>query len=553
MKNPSAPILIMTTEIYRNMVLSDDPAIRGVSYVIFDEIHYINDIERGYVWEESIIFSPPHIRMLCLSATIPNADEFARWIATIKGHEVVVVEHTTRPVPLHVNFFDAELGITTLKRIKDSADVPDYHHAMGKYRYRPQRSRGPSHTELISQIRDKTPCLFFTFSRMGCQKNARELMGKRWFQPNAKIMATIREKLRDAPPRINELESTKLLRQTLPYGIGFHHAGLLPILKELVEELFSQGLLRVLYTTETFAVGINMPAKTVCIESLRKFDGANFRIMNAKEYFQMAGRAGRRGIDHEGFVFVMIDRKDLDYNKVKKVTTSDTEPLQSQFRLSINTVLNLLQHHNPKEIDEVLGKNFDAFQRHGKEAATTKTKNHHMFEHYTKKLTKLGYVTEGRLTEKGKFAAKIYSDEILTGELFATDFHSQLSTYQLMLLVAAICYEARERTQFHRTFPTEAQHRLEKTLRSHPYAGKDKRFEALREITAIMHPCYEGMNIFDIVKNTSLLEGDIIRFFRQVLDKTRQIRMATDNNTLISKLHDCEQRIRKCLQDVEVV
>ena len=176
-----------------------------------------------------------------------------------------------------------------------------------------------------------------------------------------------------------------------------------------------------------------------------------------------------------------------------------------------------------------------------------------MFEQSTKKLEKLGYITEGRLTEKGKFASKIYSDEILTGELFATNFHQQLNSYQIMLLVSAICYEARERTQFHKTYPSEAEHNLEKALRSHPYAGKDKRFAALRELTAMLHPCYEGMNIFDIVKNTSLLEGDIIRFFRQVLDRTRQIRLATDNNTLISKLHDCEQKVKKCLQDVDMV
>ncbi len=552
-RNSSAPILIMTTEIYRNMVLADDPAMREVSYVVFDEIHYINDVERGYVWEESIIFSPPHIRMLCLSATIPNADEFAKWIAKIKGHEVVVVQHTERPVPLHVSFYDAELGITTLAKIREIAEIPDYRHSMGRNRSRQRYSRPPSHTDLIRQIRDKLPCIFFTFSRMGCQQNAKELAGKKWFAPDARISTIIRKKLENAPSGINQLESTKLLRQILPFGIGFHHAGLLPIMKEIVEELFGQGLIKVLYTTETFAVGINMPAKTVCIESLRKFDGVTFRLMNSKEYFQMAGRAGRRGLDKEGFVFIMIERREFDHAKTKKVVTSDTEPIKSQFRLSINTVLNLVKQHNTKEIDEILGKNFDAFQKHGKDLAHTRTENHYAFEKYCQKLTKLGYLSDGRLTEKGEFAAQIYSEEILTGELFVTDFYKQLNTYQTLLLVAAICYESRERTQFHKKFPSEDARRLQHLLRTHHYTQKDKRFEDITDITALIQPCYEGANLFDLAKNTSLQEGDVIRFLRQILDRIRQVKTATKDHHLTSTLHDCQKRVISCLKDVDVV
>src|SRR3990167_8791426 len=364
-KNPNALILIMTTEIYRNMLLTNDPFIANVSYVIFDEIHYINDIERGYVWEESIIFSKPKVRVLCLSATIPNAGEFARWIEAIKEHEVVVVTHSERPVPLHVNFYDAELGITTLKNLKDHSEIPDYNRVMGK-RIR-QKHKSPSHIALIKEMKDKVPCLFFSFSRAGCQKNALELARTNLFQLNPEISTFIRAKLANSNPEINKLDSTKALRQTLPYGIGFHHAGILPILKETVEELFEKGLIKVLYTTETFAVGINMPAKSVCFESLRKFDGVSFRAMNSKEYFQIAGRAGRRGIDTEGFVYIMVERKFFDHDKIKKTIHSDTDPIRSQFRLSVNTVLNLIKLHNEKEIGEILSKSFHSFQKYGKD------------------------------------------------------------------------------------------------------------------------------------------------------------------------------------------
>ncbi len=553
-KNPSAPILIMTTEIYRNMVIANDPAIRDVSYVVFDEIHYMSDIERGYVWEESIIFSPEHIRMLCLSATIPNAHEFAKWIRTIKCHDVEVIMHDERPVPLHISFYDAELGVTTLEKIKELAGIPDYHHAMGRRsRYRQQRMLQPSHTELVKQLEDKTPCLFFTFSRAGTQQNARELASKNWFRADPRITAFVRKKLEGAPTRINELESTKILRNILPYGIGFHHAGLLPIMKEVVEELFGQGLLKILYTTETFAVGINMPAKTACIESLRKFDGITFRSLSSKEYFQMAGRAGRRGIDKEGYVFITIDRKEFDYAKVKQMVTADTEPIKSQFKLSINTVLNLVKLHDKQEIDEILGKNFDAFQKYGKEAGQKKNVNHHIFQKYCRQLEKLGYMKDGQLTERGEFASKIYADELVIGELFSTDFHKQLNSYQLMLLTAAICYEGRERTKFSKTYPSKPASQLERLIRAHLYTGKDRRFEKIGDITAITQPCFDGKTIFDVVENTSLLEGDIIRLLRQMLDRIRQISNATPDNTLKSKLHDCQQRIISCLKDVDVI
>ena len=252
--NPSAQILIMTTEIYRNMALTNDPMVDQISYVVFDEIHYINDIERGYIWEESIIFSKPHVRFLCLSATIPNAKEFASWINKIKSHEVETIKYETRPVPLHKNFYDAELRITTLEQIRDVRDIPDYRYVTGRRGHRRPRTIPPNHIELIKEIRDKLPCFFFNFSRQRCQDFALELSRAKVLSINPEISPFVRNKLNSAVPEIKDLKSTKVLRQTLPYGIAFHHAGLIPIIKELVEELFSEGLIKVLYTTETFAV-----------------------------------------------------------------------------------------------------------------------------------------------------------------------------------------------------------------------------------------------------------------------------------------------------------
>jgi len=547
-KNSDALILIMTTEIYRNMVLSNDPFIKDISYVIFDEIHYINDIERGYVWEESIIFSGPNVRVLCLSATIPNADEFAGWIEAIKEHEVVVIRHDERPVPLHVNFYDAEIGVTDLKNLKDFFNVPRYNKVMGKRSRRMQRS--PSHIELIKEIKDKLPCLFFSFSRQGCQRNAMELSKRNLFEVNPEISSFVRAKLANSNPDINKLESTKVLRQTLPYGIGFHHAGILPILKELVEELFEKGLIKVLYTTETFAVGINMPAKSVCFESLRKFDGVSFRLMNSKEYFQIAGRAGRRGIDTEGFVYMMAEKKDFDYEKIKKMIHSDTTPIKSQFRLSVNTVLNLIGQHDAKEIDEILSKSFHSFQKYGKNFLKIENAvSHNAFYNHKKKLERMGYVKNGKLTEKGEFSSKIYSDEIVIGEMFATEFYKQLNEYQMLMAVACVCYEARERTEFYRKYPSAFSANLKKKIWNDIFLSREKKFREIEDLTSLVHPCYYGSSLFKIIENTNLLEGDLIRFFRQIIDKLGQIKSATEDRSLRDMLGNCQQLVNNCVND----
>ena len=552
-KNSNALILIMTTEIYRNMVLIGDSSISNVSYVVFDEIHYINDFERGYVWEESVIFSKPQTRMLCLSATIPNAHEFASWISAIKQHDVEVVEHNIRPIPLEVSFYDSELGITSLKNLKSAFEIPDYHKALGN----PRRKRNfvqPSHLDLAKEILDKTPCLFFTLSRHGCQKKAMELFRKNLFKPDAEITKFIRSKLGNSPSEINKLDSTAILRQTLPYGIGFHHAGLLPVMKEIVEELFSMGKIKFLYTTETFAVGVNMPAKSVCFESLRKFDGVNFRMMNSKEYFQISGRAGRRGIDKEGFVYIIISRRDFDYKKLKSITSSDTEPIRSQFRLSVNTVLNLIKLHTNEEIDEILCKSFHSFQKYGSKFMDAKGHiGHSSFIRIKKNLEKMGYIEKNALTAKGEFCSKIYSDELIIGEIFSTDFYRKLNEYQMLLLVACICYEGRESSTFNKIFPSKLSSQLSREISYEPFLRRERRFQNIETITSLIHLCYYGSSIFRIIENTNLLEGDIIRFFRQIVDKLGQIKAATNDMVLSGMMASLQQLLLKCLSEVDAV
>ena len=558
-KNPTAPILIMTTEIYRNMALIDDAMINSVSYVIFDEIHYINDIERGYVWEESIIFSKPHVRFLCLSATIPNASEFAEWISSIKKHKVDVVKQEKRNVPLHMKFYDPELGIATLEDIKKSEDMNRSMYRKGRDRankrgFKKPKTEGLSHVDLIRQIKDKLPCFFFNFSRKSCQGDSVELADSGVFEINPEVTAFVRKKLSFLPPDISNLKSTKILRKTLSYGIGFHHAGLIPAIKEIVEELFSKGLIKVLYTTETFAVGINMPAKTVCFKGMRKFDGISFRHLNSKEFFQISGRAGRRGIDKEGFVYPMIERRDFNYREIKRITDCDKDPIKSQFRLSVNTVLNIVKRHNDAEIEKILCMNFYTYQKYGaKLYLAKKDVIFRSFNNIRKKLVKMGYIIDGRLSEKGEFSSKVYADEILMGEIFATDFYKSLDEFQILMIIACLSYEPRQTTTFYEKYPSESIAGLKRKIGGDSYMSNEEKFRNIDDLSALIVPCYDGESIFEIINNTNLLEGDVIRIFRQMIDRIGQILNSAQDEKLIHILKKCQYVIDESMRDIDIV
>lgn len=551
-RNPRAKVLVMTTEIYRNMTMVNDPVVQETSYVIFDEIHYINDPERGYVWEESIIFSKPHVRMLCLSATIPNAEEFASWIQAIKEHPVIVVRHDIRAVPLHINFYDTELGVCDLKQLHDVANIPDERHAR-RGRHKRPRIAPPSHLDLVQDIKHQTPFLYFVFSRMGTQQKAEQLANKKLFKTDPEVIRIINEKLHDAPKELHYLASTKMLRHCLGQGVAFHHAGLLPILKDLVEDLFAKGLINVLYTTETFAVGLNMPAKAVCFESLRKFDGRDFRLVDSKEFFQIAGRAGRRGIDKEGHVYAMINRFEFDYHNIKELTSKDTTPIQSQFKLGVNTVLNMIKRHSKEEIDVLLGKNFHSYQKYGKNFDKIKNhKSHNTFANYLTKLEKMGYLQDGKLTERGEFLTRIYSEELLIGELFTTDFYKELNPHQILSLIACICFEGK-RVEFKKTYPSQDVIKLKKLIMASPFLKIQKNFLYLESLTSLVYPLNNGKTLFQLLDNTDLLEGDILRFFRQMLDRLTQIQQATQDRELQAKITYCKEKLDSCIQGIDVI
>jgi len=516
--NQGAPVLIMTTEIYRNMLLSRDDMISKVSHVIFDEIHYISDWERGTIWEESLIFSPKHVRFLCLSATIPNAEQFAAWIASIKQHDVEVIKHIKRAVPLKHLLYDAEQGVVT------AAEA-----------LRTRRERKPFAEEVVASLRkrDWLPCLYFVFSRAECEKQAHFLAKKQNFL-NSQERSVVQQKFREIiPAEQRELESVRRVREWCAKGIAVHHAGLLPAIKEAVEVLFAEGMIKVLFTTETFAVGLNLPARATVFNSFTKYDGMNFRPLSSKEYFQLAGRAGRRGIDKEGFALIVLDKHD-DVRRIQQVTAADTEPIVSQFKMSYNTALHLVSRHTPPEVETILKSSFDYFVR--------KQEQGHIrvmaaYNNRLKKLRQLGYLDENGPTPRGHFLSSIYSYELIIGEIYSTNLWKKIDEVQHLILAAAIAHEPRKQESHSQKGAETIVKPILSALEGNELLEKEINRKSLKSLAVLVKSWATGATFESLLKLTDAQEGDIIHLFRRIADTLRQVRHATHDEELRERLH----------------
>ncbi|TYJ42080.1 hypothetical protein E1A91_A03G063400v1 [Gossypium mustelinum] len=421
---PEASCLIMTTEILRSMLYRGADIIRDIEWVIFDEVHYVNDVERGVVWEEVIIMLPRHIKIILLSATVPNTIEFADWIGRTKQKKIRVTGTTKRPVPLeHCLFYSGELYKICeredfipqgLKAAKDaykkknssatsggtgsysgSSTVQDG--ARGQKREPFNRGKQNKHSGpqtfgnytgtgwgnqsngggqnswgsrrttwlmLIDKLSKKSllPVVIFGFSKNQCDKSADSISGTDLTSSSEK--SEIRVFCDKAFSRLKgsdrNLPQVVRVQNLLYRGIGVHHAGLLPIVKDVVEMLFCRGVIKVLFSTETFAMGVNAPARTVVFDTLRKFDGKEFRPVLPGEYTQMAGRAGRRGLDKIGTVIVMCRDEIPEESDLKHVITGTPTKLESQFRLTYIMILHLLRVEELK-VEDMLKRSFAEF------------------------------------------------------------------------------------------------------------------------------------------------------------------------------------------------
>ncbi|WEK14272.1 MAG: DEAD/DEAH box helicase [Candidatus Microbacterium phytovorans] len=402
--NGSARIVVMTTEVLRNMLYADSPALRGLRYVVMDEVHYLADRFRGAVWEEVIIHLPPAVRLVSLSATVSNAEEFGDWLDTVRGDTEVIVSET-RPVPLEQHvlvrgdllpLFDDRAGIATaqvnqeLMRIRsvkganfdNNRRVQEFRSSGGyeaqrrrpnKGGRRPVRSANvqrieridrPQVVELLGRA-NLLPAIFFIFSRAGCDGAVQQVRraGVRLTtrEERDEVRQIVDERTRTIPDEDLAVLGFWEWRDNLERGVAAHHAGLLPAFKEIVEELFQRKLVKVVFATETLALGINMPARTVVLEKLEKFNGEARVAITAGEYTQLTGRAGRRGIDVEGHAVIQWT-EGLDPQAVAALASRRTYPLNSSFRPTYNMAVNLIDQFGRPRAREILESSFAQFQ-----------------------------------------------------------------------------------------------------------------------------------------------------------------------------------------------
>ncbi|KAL3287831.1 hypothetical protein HHI36_002290 [Cryptolaemus montrouzieri] len=359
--NETARCLIMTTEILKSMLYSGSDVIRDLEYVIFDEVHYINDRERGHVWEQVLIMLPKHVRVVLLSATVPNPEEFADWLGRTYQKKVYVITTPKRPVPLQHFLYTGTDGKTKNNRfliLNDSQWCMEGY-VQAKNSMPNQGDKRGSDRRQFNEKQDKVlwsaltshlekndllPAVAFTFSRAKCDRNAASLSSMNLtsatekFKIDAFYKACI-QNLREEDRQIPQLLE---MRDTLMRGIGIHHSGILPIIKEIVEMLFESGRIKLLFATETFAMGVNMPARTVIFDSITKHDGKEWRHLESAEYIQMAGRAGRRKLDNAGTVIILCKNQLPAETTLKLMMTGRPQSLSSQFRITYSMVLKLL-------------------------------------------------------------------------------------------------------------------------------------------------------------------------------------------------------------------
>ncbi|MEP0917722.1 RNA helicase [Leptolyngbya sp. DQ-M1] len=366
--NRDAPILVMTTEIFRNMLYGTPigevgTSLVGVEAVVLDECHYMNDRQRGTVWEESIIYCPSEVQLVALSATVANSDQLTDWIAQVHGATELIYSDF-RPVPLQFSFCNTK-GLFPLLDESGKRLSPRLKPKRSEYRPRGANQRGaprpecPSLSFVISQLaaKDMLPAIYFIFSRRGCDKAVTELDNLTLV--NEAEAAQLKERI-DAFLDRNPEAGRAGQVEPLYRGVAAHHAGILPAWKGLVEELFQEGLIKVVFATETLAAGINMPARTTVVSSLSKRTDAGHRLLNPSEFLQMSGRAGRRGMDDRGYV-VTVQTPFEGSKEAAYLATSGADPLVSQFTPSYGMVLNLLQTHSIEETRALIERSFGQY------------------------------------------------------------------------------------------------------------------------------------------------------------------------------------------------
>ena len=529
--NPEAPIVVMTTEIYRNSLFENLERIRKVGWVIFDEVHYLDDPERGTVWEEGLLLTPPEIRILALSATVPNVRELAEWIRSIHNRPIAVVEETHRPVPLEFLFQCQGKIFDQMNQLRREGYLhrDDWRLSSRERRrgYRPIRAKPNRLDQLLQHLIEKKrlPAIYFIFGRRRAEFLASEAAQFDFLsEGERKEILTLYERLLARYDLTHEKSAQDLL-PLIEQGIAYHHAGMLPTLKEVVEQLFTSRLIKLIFTTETFALGINMPARSVVFDELEKFYGTRFRNLKTRDFYQMAGRAGRRGMDERGSVYVRIHPHDTPYAEVERILYGKNEPIRSQFNAAYATLLNLYRDFG-RGLSDIYPRSFHYFQssRKRREEASG------LMERKLTLLEEMGYLQKEGLAPKGEFAASLFGYELLLSEMQEAGVLEELDEFRLAILLSGLVFEPRKGDR-----PPPLSHSNERLLKAAEHYSTliHRRESKLRILpyTKLPHfhlaPAIEawarGETFEKLLRLTPTDEGELVRYFRMVIQLLREL------------------------------
>lgn len=549
--NRDAQIVVMTTEIYRNMLYGTilgtvDENLKHLRYLVLDECHYMNDPDRGTVWEESIIYSPAKIQILALSATIANAKELTDWISSVHGH-TELIESFHRPVPLRFYYFKESHLYPLLTpnkqlnpQLKEHKDSFKAHKQKFKDLQRLGKRKEVKIPQLVSKLNKKgfLPGIYFVFSRRGCEqalKDCQELIvGAHGYAPllthdEKKMLSKL---IQEKTYKNNYLFKHKHLG-FLYQGMAVHHAGLLPQWKELVEFLFTKGLIKAVFATETLAAGINMPAKTTIISNLGKRGDLGHKNLSSNEFLQMSGRAGRRGMDKVGNV-VVKETHDHTPAYACKLATSNPDPLISQFTPNYSMALNLLQRHSMDEIKDLLSKSFGQYLIN-KHSSNPKHFYWDKFLKITKILSSLGYIKDDIPTEKGIMAASLRGENIVLIAEVLSNCNFSIQPEEFAACISALAIDETRPRIFSR-----ARHsynvddvfiEIQKIARKLFKLQRDHKIEFSCNINPLLAGiiqswCKQETKWEDILRVTNLDEGDIVRAARRTMDLLKHIKNA---------------------------
>ena len=590
---PHAAIVVMTTEVLRNMLLTKSSLLGGLGVVVLDEVHFIQDPYRGGVWEEVVILTPKEIQFVCLSATVSNASTLGKWIESVRGPTDVIVEHR-RPISLrhHVGVNPRSQQGPVLIDLLQNGRVSEEGLKIDQANRRKEKTRGapawrgsrpsgpplpfgsPRRSELLELLQEKSmlPAIVFIFSRSACDEAVRHTLrdGLRLVRRSERlrIRAIAEYYVEDFDD--DELDALGYSQwvEGLEAGVGAHHAGLVPAFREAVEECFSQGLLGVVFATETLSLGINMPARTVVLDRFSKFGGAGRATLTSGEYAQMTGRAGRRGLDDEGHAVVTFSRE-TSIVEVAKVALAPPPDLHSSFRPTYNLACNLIEQFTREQALALLAQSFAQYEvDHHHQSGRRSVAD--SFARRLAVLEEMGYLSGWQLTEKGQQLRSLYHEaDLLLSEIMRSSAFEDIDGPVLAGLLSALIFEPRRA----RRVPGSSPKRRSKKKGALPDRLGQGRRQSLSTRSAIIVGVSEAIHgveevhlvprsrraepglatavaswargaslqtVLDVATQDvgEIAPGDFVRVVRQVADLAEQVSNSTQDENLAQSARD---------------